>query len=103
MLSSRFAGIPIFSSTIDGRGLPQLLIRGERAPSAVLAQVAGFKSSNRNRWPDCVGILTVTMTSARIAYLYDLMDAAYDAVAIHDHAKALGHMPIIDRNFRAPA
>src|SRR5271156_5899021 len=53
MLSSRFAGIPISSSTIDGRGLPQLLIRGERAPSAVPAQVAGFISewwpaSNRN-------------------------------------------------------
>jgi hypothetical protein len=30
----------------------------------------------------------MTMTSARIAYLYDLMDAAYDAAAIHDHAKA---------------
>ena len=41
------------------------------------------------------------MTSARIAYLYDLMDAAYDAAAIHDHGQALGHMPIIDRNFRA--
>src|SRR5271170_5551161 len=53
MLSSRFAGIPISSSTIDGPGLPQLLIRGERAPSAVPAQVAGFISewwpaSNRN-------------------------------------------------------
>ena len=35
----------------------------------------------------------MTMTNARIAYLYDLMDAAYDAAAIHDHAKALGHMP----------
>jgi hypothetical protein len=30
MLSSRFAGIPISSSTIDGRGVPWLLIRGER-------------------------------------------------------------------------
>ena len=29
------------------------------------------------------------------------MDAAYDAAAIHDHSKALGHAPIIDRNFRA--
>jgi len=29
------------------------------------------------------------------------MDAAYDAAAIHAHAKALGHAPIIDRNFRA--
>ena len=43
----------------------------------------------------------MTMTSARIAYLYDLMDAAYDAAAIHDHSRALGHAPIIDRNFRA--
>ena len=43
----------------------------------------------------------MTMTSARIAYLYDLMDAAYDAAAIHDHGQALGHRPIIDRNFRA--
>ena len=34
----------------------------------------------------------MTMTSARIAYLYDLMDAAYEAAAIHDHAS---------RNFRA--
>jgi len=29
------------------------------------------------------------------------MDAAYDAAAIHDHSNALGHAPIIDRNFRA--
>ena len=30
LLSSRFAGIPISSSTIDGRGVPRLLIRGEQ-------------------------------------------------------------------------
>ena len=48
-----------------------------------------------------VAIPLMTMTSARIAYLYDLMGAAPDAAAIHDHGKALGHMPIIDRNFRA--
>src|ERR1700690_877110 len=48
-----------------------------------------------------VAIPLMTMTSARIAYLYDLMDAAYDAAAIHDHSKALGHAPIINRNFRA--
>ena len=29
------------------------------------------------------------------------MDAAYNAAAIHDHSKTLGHAPIIDRNFRA--
>ena len=43
----------------------------------------------------------MTMTGARVSYLYDLMDAAYDAAAIHDHSKTLGHAPIIDRNFRA--
>ncbi len=43
----------------------------------------------------------MTMTGARLSYLYDLMDAAYDAAAIHDHSEALGHAPIIDRNFRA--
>jgi len=34
----------------------------------------------------------MTMTGARVSYLYDLMDAAYDAAAIHDHSKALGHV-----------
>ena len=43
----------------------------------------------------------MTMTSARVSYLYDLMDAAYDAAAIHAHSRALGHAPIVDRNFRA--
>jgi hypothetical protein len=43
----------------------------------------------------------MTITGARVSYLYDLMDAAYDAAAIHDHSKALGHAPIIDRNYRA--
>ena len=31
-----------------------------------------------------VAIPLMTMTSARVSYLYDLMDAAYDAAAIHD-------------------
>ena len=48
-----------------------------------------------------VAIPLMTMTSARVSYLYDLMDAAYDAAAIHDHSQALGHAPIVDRNFRA--
>ena len=42
----------------------------------------------------------MTTTGARVSYLYDLMDAAYDAAAIRDHSKILGHAPIIDRNFR---
>ena len=48
-----------------------------------------------------VAIPLMTMTGARVAYLYDLMDAAYDAAAIHDRSEKLGHAPIIDRNFRA--
>src|SRR5208282_417165 len=48
-----------------------------------------------------VAIPLMTITGARVSYLYDLMDAAYDAAAIHDHSKALGHAPIIDRNYRA--
>ena len=34
-----------------------------------------------------VAIPLMTMTSARVAYLYDLMDAAYDAAAIHDQIR----------------
>ncbi len=48
-----------------------------------------------------VAIPLMTITSARVSYLYDLMDAAYDAAAIHRHSKVLGHAPIIDRNYRA--
>jgi hypothetical protein len=48
-----------------------------------------------------VAIPLMTITSARVSYLYDLMDAAYDAAAIHHHSRALGHAPIIDRNYRA--
>ena len=29
----------------------------------------------------------MTMTSARVSYLYDLMDAAYDAAPIHDQSR----------------
>ena len=34
-----------------------------------------------------VAIPLMTITGARVSYLYDLMDAAYDAAAIHDHSK----------------
>ena len=40
------------------------------------------------------------MTSSKVNYLYDLMDAAYDAKAIDKMSKQLGHVPIIDRNSR---
>ncbi len=44
-----------------------------------------------------VAIPLMTMTSARVIYLYDLMEAAYDADAIARQSQALGHVPLIDR------
>lgn len=38
----------------------------------------------------------MNLTSSRVTYLYDLMDAAYDAHAIRAQSAALGHKPIID-------
>jgi hypothetical protein len=37
----------------------------------------------------------IAMTSDRIDYLYDIMDAAYAAAAIEDYSRRLGHKPII--------
>ena len=48
-----------------------------------------------------VAIPLMTLTGQRIDYLYDLMDAAYDAAPIADHSRALGHMPVIDFNCRS--
>ncbi len=41
-------------------------------------------------------VALMNMTSQRVTYLYELMDAAYDAHAIRDHSLALNHKPIID-------
>jgi Transposase DDE domain/Transposase domain (DUF772) len=38
----------------------------------------------------------MTMSTARVTYLYELMDSAYDAVAIREHSLQLGHRPITD-------
>lgn len=40
------------------------------------------------------------MTARRVTNLYDVMDAAYDADLIRAHSLALGHVPLIDRNFK---
>ena len=47
-----------------------------------------------------VAIPMMKMTTERTTYLYDLMDAAYDAQQIYATSKDLGHVPIIDRNPR---
>jgi len=47
-----------------------------------------------------VAIPMMKMSSARVHYLYDLMDAAYDAGPIYEVSRQLGHVPIIDKNSR---
>jgi hypothetical protein len=47
-----------------------------------------------------VAIPLMKMTSERVDYLYDLMDAAYDAQPIYTASRSLGHVPIIDKNGR---
>ena len=47
-----------------------------------------------------VAIPLMKMSSAKVDYLYDLMDAAYDARAIYQVSRSLGHVPIIDKNSR---
>jgi hypothetical protein len=41
-----------------------------------------------------VAIPLMKLTSGKVTYLYDLMDAAYDAAQIWDHSRDLGHVPI---------
>ena len=47
-----------------------------------------------------VAIPLMKLTSDRVDYLYDLMDAAYDAQPIYAVSRSLGHVPIIDKNGR---
>ena len=43
-----------------------------------------------------VAIPLATMSTQRVQYCYDLMDAAYDATHIAEQCRSLGHVPIID-------
>jgi len=47
-----------------------------------------------------VAIPLMKMTSSKVQYCYDLMDAAYDAEQIWKQSRKLEHVPIIDRNPR---
>src|SRR5262249_22227466 len=42
-----------------------------------------------------VAIPLAAMTGQRVINLYDVMDAAYDAIEIRQHSRSLGHVPII--------
>lgn len=43
-----------------------------------------------------VAIPLATMSTQRVTYCYELMDAAYDAHHILEQSRALGHVPIVD-------
>ena len=43
-----------------------------------------------------VAIPLATMSSQRVTYFYEVMDAAYDAYHIAEQSRAMGHVPIID-------
>ena len=45
-------------------------------------------------------ILHVSRDSTAIVSCYDLMDAAYDAPAIAEYSRSVGHVPLIDKNPR---
>jgi hypothetical protein len=47
-----------------------------------------------------VAIPLIKLTTRKVTYLYDLMDAAYDASRIEEVSRASGHVPIIDKNKR---
>ena len=47
-----------------------------------------------------VAIPLMKLTTQKVTYCYDLMDAAYDAETIWNTSRELGHVPIIDRNPR---
>ena len=50
-----------------------------------------------------VALPLMTITGRRICYLYDLMDAAYDAEQIAEFSRSQGRLPVIDINFRKDA
>lgn len=40
------------------------------------------------------------MSAARVINLYDVMDAAYCSLDLHEHSRSLNHVPLIDHNPR---
>jgi hypothetical protein len=64
------------------------VIDGDIPISAILTSASTHDSQ--------VAIPLMQMDAQRVTGLYDLMDSAYDAQAIHAYSQSLGHVPIID-------
>jgi hypothetical protein len=46
------------------------------------------------------GVIALTADQIPRLIMYDVMDSAYDAQAIHEYSRSLGHVPLIDVNPR---
>jgi hypothetical protein len=64
------------------------VIDGDIPCSAILTSASTHDSQ--------VAIPLMQMSAQRVTGLYDLMDSAYAADAIHAYSRSLGHVPIID-------
>lgn len=64
------------------------VIDGDIPISAILTSASTHDSQ--------VAIPLMQMSAQRVTGLYDLLDSAYDAQAIHGYSRALGHVPIIE-------
>jgi hypothetical protein len=64
------------------------VVDGDIPVSAILTSASTHDSQ--------VAIPLMQMSAQRVTSLYDLMDAAYDAQAIHTYSRSLGHVPIIE-------
>lgn len=50
---------------------------------------------------DSLAAIPLSLISAgRVTNLYDLMDAAYCSLDLHEHSRSLNHVPLIDHNLR---
>lgn len=50
---------------------------------------------------DSVAAIPLSLISTeRVTNLYDLMDAGYCSLELHEHSRSLGHVPLIDHNPR---
>ncbi len=64
------------------------VIDGDIPVSAILTSASTHDSQ--------AAIPLMQMSAGRVRWLYDLADAAYDARAIHQFSRGLGHVPIIE-------
>jgi hypothetical protein len=65
---------------------------GQIHVSALLSSVSVHESQ--------VAIPFAKLTVQRVTNLYYVMDASYDVEVIREYSNLLGHVPIIDHNFR---